>query len=566
MKNAVVELIRGALEESRRREELKVSAEPPIIVSAPREEGHGDLATTVAMVLASSEKRKPREIAEILVRNIRDEAAIIEKTEIAGPGFINFFLRNRYWTSVLRDAAEAGPEYGRSDAGRGEKVQVEFVSANPTGPLHVGHGRGAAVGDALAKLLSFAGYRVQREFYINDRGRQVRLLGESVWARACELQGTPYPFPEEGYKGAYIRDIARSFVEEGMAGAADRLGAKDWAGLASRPLEDLLPFVVSFAKDSILAEIRRDLDAFGVSFDDWFSEESLYREGKVDHVLAGLREQGIMYDKDGAQWFATSRFGDDKDRVVIKQDGEMTYFASDIAYHEDKFLRGFDRVIDIWGADHHGYIPRMKAVVQALGRDPAKFEVLLVQLVNLLREGQPVAMGKREGEFVTLSEVVREVGKDAARYVFLTRRSDSHLDFDLELVKKQSAENPVYYVQYAHARLCSLFRQAADRGIVLPPIAEADLSLLALPEEVALAKQIAAFPELIEKAALAREPHRLTTYLQEIAGTLHAYYYKHRIIGDDLALTHARLHLMKGLKVVIGRALGILGVTAPERM
>jgi arginyl-tRNA synthetase len=566
MKNAVVDIIRGALEESRRREELKVSAEPPIIVSAPREEGHGDLATTVAMVLASSEKRKPREIAEILVRNIRDEAAIIEKTEIAGPGFINFFLRNRYWTSVLRDAAEAGPEYGRSDAGRGEKVQVEFVSANPTGPLHVGHGRGAAVGDALAKLLSFAGYRVQREFYINDRGRQVRLLGESVWARACELQGTPYPFPEEGYKGAYIRDIARSFVEEGMAGAADRLGVKDWAGLASRPLEDVFPFVVSFAKESILAEIRRDLDDFGVSFDDWFSEESLYRGGKVDRVLAGLREKGIMYDNEGAQWFATSRFGDDKDRVVIKQDGEMTYFASDIAYHEDKFLRGFDRVIDIWGADHHGYIPRMKAVVQALGRDPAKFEVLLVQLVNLLREGQPVAMGKREGEFVTLSEVVREVGKDAARYVFLTRRSDSHLDFDLELVKKQSAENPVYYVQYAHARLCSLFRQAADRGIVLPPIAEADLSLLALPEEVALAKQIAAFPELIEKAALAREPHRLTTYLQEIAGTLHAYYYKHRIIGDDLALTHARLHLMKGLKVVIGRALGILGVTAPERM
>ncbi|OGW60320.1 MAG: arginine--tRNA ligase [Nitrospirae bacterium RBG_16_64_22] len=566
MKNAVVDIIRGALEESRRREELKVSAEPPIIVSVPREEGHGDLATTVAMALASSEKKKPREIAEILVRNIRDEAAIIEKTEIAGPGFINFFLRSRYWTSVLRDAAEAGPEYGRSDAGRGEKVQVEFVSANPTGPLHVGHGRGAAVGDALANLLSFAGYDVQREFYINDRGRQVRLLGESVWARACELEGTPYPFPEEGYKGAYVRDIARSFVEEGMAGAAGRLGAKDWAGLASRPLGDVLPFVVSFAKDSILAEIRRDLDDFGVSFDDWFSEESLYRDGKVDQVLAGLRVQGIMYDKDGAQWFATSRFGDDKDRVVVKQDGEMTYFASDIAYHEDKFLRGFDRVIDIWGADHHGYIPRMKAVVQALGHDPAKCEVLLVQLVNLLREGQPVAMGKREGEFVTLSEVVREVGKDAARYVFLTRRSDSHLDFDLELVKKQSAENPVYYVQYAYARLCSLFRQAAERGIALPPIADVDLSPLTLPEEVALAKQIAAFPEMIEKAALAREPHRLTTYLQEIAGTLHAYYYKHRIIGDDLALTHARLHLMNGLKVVIGRALGILGVAAPERM
>ena len=282
----------------------------------------------------------------------------------------------------------------------------------------MGHGRGAAVGDALAKLLSFAGVSCSAGV-LHQRPRPAGSpSGESVWARACELQGTPYPFPEEGYKGAYIRDIARSFVEEGMAGAADRLGAKDWAGLASRPLEDLLPFVVSFAKDSILAEIRRDLDAFGVSFDDWFSEESLYREGKVDHVLAGLREQGIMYDKDGAQWFATSRFGDDKDRVVIKQDGEMTYFASDIAYHEDKFLRGFDRVIDIWGADHHGYIPRMKAVVQALGRDPAKFEVLLVQLVNLLREGQPVAMGKREGEFVTLSEVVREVGKDAARYVF----------------------------------------------------------------------------------------------------------------------------------------------------
>ena len=419
------------------------------------------------------------------------------------------------------------------------------------------HGRGAAVGDALANLLAATGYDVKREFYINDAGRQVRLLASSIYARYQQVLGNNAPFPEDGYHGGYIEEIAKGLV---------KIHGKKFLAVSLAECESLF---ADYGKESMLAEIRTDLDSFGVRFDNWFSEKSLLTDGTVRKSIEELKESGFAYEKDGALWLRSTAFEDDKDRVIVKQDGEYTYLATDIAYHRNKLGRGFKTLVNIWGADHHGYIQRVQAVIQAFGHPKDSLHILLVQLVTLLRHGQPVPMSKRAGEFVTLRDVVQEVGSDAARYIFLTRRSDSHLDFDLDVAKEQSRENPVYYVQYAHARIASLFREAEGRNIRMPERDAVNVSLLDLAEEQAIIKKLAQYPEVIEEAALAYEPHRLTYYLQDLAGLLHNYYFKHRIISDDadrIALTEARLFLMKQVKTVVQSALGILGVAAPERM
>jgi arginyl-tRNA synthetase len=555
MKQTLTEILLEALKRAKEKGELKLEHQPAITLEAPKDKGHGDLSATYALVIAKSEGKPPRRIAEIILQNIQDEEGVIAKTEIAGPGFINFFLKQDRWRRTLFDIDSEGREYGFKDTGRGEKVQIEFVSANPTGPLHVGHGRGAAVGDALANLLAAVGYDVQREFYINDAGRQVRLLAQSIYSRYQQAFGNNVPFPEDGYHGEYVAEVAQSFLHaHGNA-------------YLNTPFEECAAAFGDFGKEALLAEIRQDLEAFGVRFDIWFSEKRLLADGSVQRSIEELKGRGYAYEKDGALWLKSTAFGDDKDRVIIKKDGEYTYLATDIAYHRNKMARGFTQLVNIWGADHHGYIPRVQAVLQAFGHPKDSLHVLLVQLVSILRHGQPVPMSKRAGTFVTLRDVVQDVGADAARYIFLTRRSDSHLDFDLDVAKEQSRENPVYYVQYAHARIASLLREAESRGAAVPTREAVRIDLLDLEEEQNMIKTLARFPELIEEAALAYEPHRLTFYLQDLAGLLHNYYFKHRVIdADDAARTGARLFLMKQIKTILQSALKILGVSAPDRM
>jgi arginyl-tRNA synthetase len=556
MKQTVTEILLQALARAKEKGELKLETQPSISLDTPRDKGHGDLATTLALTLAKPESKPPRKIAEIIVGNIQDRDGVLEKTEIAGPGFINFSLRQDRWKQTLFDIEAEGAQYGLTDIGKGEKVLVEFVSANPTGPLHVGHGRGAAVGDALSNLLSAVGFDVTREFYINDAGRQIKLLARSVYSRYRQMHGKDEPFPEDGYHGSYTNEIAAS------ASASPAIGLK----FVNSPFDEGEAVFAEFSKEEMLRDIRKDLADFGVRFDVWFSEQSLLADGSVQKSIEELRERGFAYEKDGALWLRSTAFGDDKDRVVIKKDGEYTYLATDIAYHRNKLGRGFKALVNIWGADHHGYIPRVQAVIQAFGHPKDSLHVLLVQLVTLLRHGQPVPMSKRAGDFVTLRDVVQDVGADAARYIFLTRRSDSHLDFDLDVAKEQSRENPVYYVQYAHARLASLMREAESRGIAVPSREKVDVSLLDLEEEQNIIKALAKYPEVVEDAALAYEPHKLTYYLQDLAGLLHNYYFKHRVITENAARTGAKLFLMKQVKTVIQSALRILGVDAPERM
>jgi len=547
--------------------ELSSGVPEEVLIETPKEAGHGDFACTAAMGLARAEKKNPRLIAEVIIKHLDDTEGFFEKVEIAGPGFMNFFISPSAWLGTINYIEKQGSAFGHSHVGRGRKVQVEFVSANPTGPLHIGHGRGAALGDSLCRLLSFAGYDVRREFYINDYGSQVDNLGDSIYMRYRQLTGDMGAELSQAnaasdedvdtsnlYMGEYVTELASTFMED--------------AGFMAMPDEEKRVYCREEGIRLMLAQIRDTLDGFGVTFDEWYSERTLYGPEKnlVEDAVAELKDKGFVYEKEGALWLRTEEFGDDKDRVMVRSNGQTTYFASDIAYHRDKYGRGFERIIDVWGADHHGYIPRMNAAIEALGHDPAGFDVLLVQLVNLMREGEPVKMSKRSGDFVTLREVVDEVGADACRFTFLLRRSDSPLDFDLELVKRQSSENPVYYVQYAYARLCSVFRQADERGMKLPPIEEVDLSLLKLDEEMSIIKKLSAFPELIEGAAIALEPHRITYYLQELAGELHAYYFKHKFISDDEALSYARLYLVKAVKTVVGTALRLLGVNAPEKM
>ena len=583
MKQTLTEILLQALTRAKEKGELRLETQPAITLDTPREKSHGDLATTLAMTLAKPESKPPRKIAEIIIGNIEDRDCVIQKTEIAGPGFINFFLKQDRWKKTLFDIDSEGAQYGLTDIGEGERVLVEFVSANPTGPLHVGHGRGAAIGDALVNLLTAVGYDVQREFYINDAGRQMKLLKDSVKARYLESHGQVVAFPEDGYHGEYIKEIAESldsripatYSTKASLPVTGGIRAKNGetaeeGGAAGESASFRIPFddedIALFSKDQMLADIKNDLEAFGVRFDVWFSEKSLLADGSVQKSIEELKGRGFAYERDGALWLRSTAFGDDKDRVIIKQDGEYTYLATDIAYHRNKLARGFKQLVNIWGADHHGYIPRVQAVIQAFGHPKDSLHVLLVQLVAILRHGQPVPMSKRAGDFVTLRDVVQEVGSDAARYIFLTRRPDSHLDFDLDVAKEQSRENPVYYVQYAHARLASLFREAESRGIAVPSKERVDLSLLDLEEEQAIIKSLAKYPEVVEEAALAYEPHRLTFYLQDLAGLLHNYYFKHRVIAEDASRTGSKLFLLKQVKTVIQSALKILGVNAPERM
>jgi arginyl-tRNA synthetase len=547
LKDAVLEV---ALEKG-----LPPGEVPEVLLERPRHEGQGDWATNIAMLLAKPLKTRPRELAGEIVSRIGKDPHL-EKMEVAGPGFINFFVTNLWVRDVIDAAVKERENYGRSTQGKGKKVQVEFVSANPIGPLHVGHGRGAAVGDMTAGLLEYAGWEVEREYYINDAGLQMNLLGQSTQARYFEILGVSdkAPFPENGYKGDYIYDLAREVLE------------RDGKKHLEVPLEESFPVFQAYAANTILDGIREDLALFGVKFDVWFSEKSLYEKGLVESALAFLKARGHAYEKDGALWFRTTAFGDDKDRVLVRSNGVTTYFASDVAYHKEKFDRGFDLVIDVWGADHHGYVPRMKAAVEALGRERDALQILLIQFVNLLRGGHQVSMSTRSGEFVTLKEVLDEVGVDAARFFFAMRRCDSHLDFDLELAKKASTDNPVFYVQYAHARIESIMREAASRKIDIPDPGTVDVDLLLEPEEKALAKRIARFPEEIEKAASELAAHRIAFFAYDLASDFHAFYNAHRVLGVEEAVSKARLCLVEATRVALTNALGILRVKAPERM
>ncbi len=554
MKETIKNILSASVLRAHKNRELPSAEVPEIEVEVPKIASHGDFSTNIAMVTASVQKMPPRNIAGIILKHIEDPTHILAKTEIAGPGFINFFIKTGSWHPVLRKIHQEDVGYGASNIGKGKKIQVEFVSSNPTGPLHVGHGRGAAVGDGVANILRCCGYDVQKEYYINDSGRQINTLGQSVYLRYLELLGENIHFPQECYQGDYIRDYAKEIM--------DREGK---TLLDSDEAQSIL-FCARFAAERIIIEIRKDLFDFGVEFDNWFSEQSLYDSGKVNAVVENFTDKHMIYEKEGALWFKTTDFGDEKDRVVVRKNGQTTYFASDIAYHMDKFARGFDRVIDVWGADHHGYISRVTSAIEASGLSRDRFNVILVQLVNLLREGEPVAMSTRAGEFVTLNEVVKEVGRDAARFIFLTRHYDSPLDFDMELAKKKTNDNPVFYVQYVHARISSILRKGRGKGMSDFGWDEAAAVMLQEPEEIHLIKTMDRYPEVVEDSAKYMEPHRITFYLMELASCFHAYYNKHRVLSDEPLLSKARLCLVLAVQKVIRNGLALLGVSAPDKM
>lgn len=551
-------ILKAALKKCIKEKQFLDTEVPNYVIEIPNNPDHGHFATNLPMTLASSQKRPPRAIAEILAKHLNEDKSFIDKVEIAGPGFINFTLSKKEWFRFLETVVSLKDDYGRSDLGAGEKIMIEFVSANPTGPLHLGHGRGAALGDTLCRILSFTGFEVGREFYINDAGQQIRLLGESIYSRWKQMSDPEYPFPENGYYGDYISDLAGEIS-----------GKKD---LESMTADEIISLFAESGKEIMLEEIRKDLDDFGVSFDVWYKESDIYANGLLDQSLEAIKKRGKTFEKDGAVWIKTSSFGDDKDRVFQKSDGLYTYFASDIAYHLDKWKRGFTKVVNIWGADHHGYVQRMKAAMQANGIGATWFTALLIQLVKLWRGGQEIRMSKRAGKYVTLKELVDEVGVDAVRFVFLTKNHDSPIDFDIDIVKKQDSENPVYYVQYAHARICSIFRKAAGEGVTLGEVDNHMLQRLALDEEMTLIRTMAEFPPLLEDVSKNLEPHRLTYYLTNLASLFHRYFNlgnkepANRIVVSDEALCQARLFLAEAVRIVLANGLRLLGIHAPEKM
>ena len=574
----VTNALLGALNGARQKGQLKTVSWPTLSLDAPKRPEWGDLASTVAMSLASSEQRAPHDIAQIIVENLTQPDQLFDRVEIIRPGFLNLTVKPALWQETLKEIEAQGVSYGTSELAKGRRVLVEYVSANPTGPLHVGHGRGAAVGQAISGLLQAIGFEVVSEYYINDAGRQMKLLGASVAARYRELSGHSPDFPADGYHGAYITELAQRLQRRVQAEGA----------LTDEQIEERCR---ALAYQELLNLIREDLKAFGIEFDSWFSEASLLSARGVERVLEELKSRRLLFEQDGAWWFRSTAFGDEKDRVVKKQDGEYTYLASDIAYHRDKLERGYDLLIDVWGADHHGYIARMQAVMEAYGHPKDRLHVVLVQLVKLLRGREEVKMSKRTGEFITMREVIDEVGADAAKFYFLMRDSNTHLEFDLELAKQRSADNPVYYVQYAHARIASLWRVAASRGIACPLPSQTDLSLLSDADELELIRKLAAYPSVLEAAAIGYEPHRMTYYLQQLAALLHTFYNKHRILppaadaevfaqvapgitADEGAKcealtperTAARLALMWGVQQVIKNGLRLLGISAPDHM
>ncbi|MDY0013398.1 MAG: arginine--tRNA ligase [Rhodocyclaceae bacterium] len=550
----------------------------PVTLDRPKQASHGDFATNLALQLAKPARRNPRELASALLDAL-PPSALVAKAEVAGAGFINFTLASSAKTAVVSNVLARGEDFGRG-AARHSKVQVEFVSANPTGPLHVGHGRGAAYGASLAEVLAFAGFDVTREYYVNDAGRQMDILALSTWLRYLAFFDIEVPFPPNGYQGGYVIDMARQIVEahqdryakataaQVLADAPDVEADKEahldaLIANAKRLLGPDWEYIHQFALTEQLADGRADLEEFGVHFDHWFSEKSLFDTGLVAQAVAELDARGHLYVQDGAKWFRSSAFGDEKDRVVQRENGLYTYFASDIAYHANKYQRGFDRIVDIWGADHHGYIPRVKGALVALGLDPARLEVALVQFAVLYRNGQKAAMSTRSGEFVTLRELRGEVGNDACRFFYVLRKADQHLDFDLDLAKSQSNENPVYYIQYAHARVCSVLNQWGGEAAEL---AGADLALLAGERELALCARLAGFPEVVQTAAEDYAPHQIAFYLKDLAGEFHSWYNAERMLVDDEALRLARVALAAAVRQVLATGLALLGVSAPQSM
>ncbi|PFA68150.1 arginine--tRNA ligase [Bacillus sp. AFS015802] len=526
---------------------------PDVILEIPKEKSHGDYSTNMAMQLARVAKKAPRMIADDIVANFDQSKASIEKMEIAGPGFINFYMNNEYLTDLIPLILDQDQEYGQSDAGNGERVNVEFVSANPTGDLHLGHARGAAVGDSLCNVLEKAGYKVTREYYINDAGNQIHNLAISVEARYFQALGQDKAMPEDGYHGQDIIEIGKKLAEE--------FGSK-YAEVSD---EERYKFFREYGLKIEMAKLQKDLEMFRVPFNVWYSETSLYENGKIDAALKTLRDNGHVYEEDGATWFRSTELGDDKNRVLIKNDGTYTYLTPDISYHQDKFERGHDVLINIWGADHHGYIPRMKAAIEALGFDRDKLEVEVIQLVHLYKNGEKMKMSKRTGKAVTLRELVEEVGLDAVRYFFAMRSADTHMDFDLDLAVSQSNENPVYYAQYAHARICSILRQAEEQGLASED--KIDLKLIGTEKEVDLLKKLGEFPQMIADAAEKRTPHRVANYINDLASAFHSFYNANKVLDEEnRELTTARLALVKVVRVTLQNALALIGVAAPEKM
>ncbi|ADI00685.1 arginine--tRNA ligase [Salisediminibacterium selenitireducens] len=525
---------------------------PEVVIETPKDKSHGDYASNLAMQLARVAKKAPKQIAEDIQANLDLEAASVETVEIAGPGFLNFTMKKDYLADVVKAVLAKQDDFGSTDVGNGKKIQVEFVSANPTGTLHLGHARGAAVGDALCHILDKAGYDVTREYYINDAGNQIDNLALSLEARYLQALGEEADMPEDGYQG---KDII-GFAEELVDTYGDRFKDADPANRQA--------FFREFGLKRELDKLKNDLNDYRVHFDVWFSETSVYENGQVEEILEDLKARDKTYEHEGATWFRSTDYGDDKDRVLVKGDGSYTYLTPDIAYHNDKFKRGFDEVINIWGADHHGYIARMKAAVQALGYDEEQLSVQIIQMVNLFENGEKVKMSKRTGKAVTMRELMEEVGIDATRYFFAMRAADTHLDFDLDLAKSQSNENPVFYVQYAHARICSMIRQAKEKGFEPDP--SADLTKLTSEKEHDLMKKLGEFPEAVADAASRRLPHRITNYVHELAQALHSFYNADKVITDDEALTKARLALVEAVRITLRNGLSLVGVSAPEKM
>lgn len=526
---------------------------PEVVLELPKEKAHGDYSTNMAMQLARVAKKAPRMIAEAIIENFDQSKASIKKVEIAGPGFINFYMDNSYLTDLISTILEAGDQYGQTTVGNNEKVQVEFVSANPTGDLHLGHARGAAVGDSLSNILAKAGYDVSREYYINDAGNQINNLALSVEARYFQALGIEKEMPQDGYHGADIIGIGKKLAEE--------YGDK-YVNVSEQERFD---FFREYGLKYEMAKLKQDLEDFRVKFDVWFSETSLYQNGKIDVALNALKENGYIFEQDGATWLRSTDFGDDKDRVLIKNDGSYTYLLPDIAYHKDKLERGFEKLINVWGADHHGYIPRMRAAIQALGYNKDALEVEIIQLVHLYKDGEKMKMSKRTGKAVTMRDLVEEVGLDATRYFFAMRSADTHLDFDLDLAVSQSNENPVYYAQYAHARISSILRQGKEQGIELAD--DLDVSLITAEKEFDLLKKLGEFPQAVGEAALKRMPHRISNYIYDLASTFHSFYNAEKVLdADNLDRTKARLALIQATKITLRNALALIGVSAPEKM